>query len=539
MSLIGDTTIHVPAERSAVVDSTIRVPSAQSAISDKDFAACVAVGAGLKIQCSVKVAIYQLLYNRASTINIYHNPDNGMWCGTMPQNTLVYILKQNKYMLPKIIRDRLLTSDKIANPHGYYIDMSNDEIVEILMARGYFPWQFFKNNNIMDRAIIAPIRDTVNSQYITESARYYMCKSIILLRAMKNASRDEIINRHEYWESELTFPTTLNAMGEVMRNEFIAIMSKYMYQFYELYPAILFVYYKIYNRTDSDFCIPITISELIRIFEFSTDVDYQNSVSDHLRKYLHKIHSQIKAGVAILILDNYLTEISRIIFDDYPQYIHSALLPRNDALPTFSELISYMPTFYTANITLFITNNIKRCPHLHKFIKNHRISRDDAIEILQNYPVPNNPIAKNVDIIAECIAPGCIARSDVLNYDIMSFYFDMIRNKYCNVYFKTSAKIISAGLSADNISKFKITIAECVAENPQLLSNMGLIDLTIDDEIMNMVGAIQRRKISYIYLLRRLPIDIRHIIAHSFIHRDSNCADDFGRYLHITSDSAM
>jgi hypothetical protein len=512
----------------------------ESSLSHAEFAKCMMFGAGLNAYTQISslgAIFFQQLYNQTAVFTVYDDEMTKIWRVFIPQNKLIYILKHNKYMLPDTIyvqAPQIAPIDSHSDDYDYFVDLSTSEITDLLVARGYFPYRFFVCNDIFRRAIFSQFYDAECEKQNNEISRYYIYKLNILLRAMMNSSHQEIVRRYMFWESQFR-SNMRHPIEPQVRDELNAIETQYLRRFSMLYPAILFAHHK--QRSSNEWYM-ITIAELHQILRFSDDVEYQKHVETHLRKYLSKIYLHIIRSDNKSVI-RYMHEISDMIFHEYPQYIHTAIFNSEQNFIMSSGYISYMPTFYddhtTAGLTLFVKHNIERCPNLHKFISTYRITRDQIINILRHYPIPNNPIAKYVDDLAACIAKH---KNDV---DLESIYYMLIHD--ADIYRTYFIPLRSSNLEliqqhAADTNKFRRILAESVAENPQLFSHIGVTsEFNMANELLGMVGEIDRLKVKYIYSMTYIAIDIRHMIAHNFIHRNNNGADDFARYLRITSDN--
>jgi hypothetical protein len=474
-----------------IADTAVDIADSDS-LADKDFAACVIVDSLQNTLLSDKIMMYQSIYSRAAKFDMYYDAGRDIFHVICPQHILIHILNRNKYIMPTLMFADLISP-------ADYIDISDSEIIDLLIARGYFPQEFYKSRKIMSRAALTQIYADAQNQCYIEDNRFYVCRLIILLRAMKNASRDEIIYRHKYWESEFSWKL-LRHIGEEMRNELNIIMSYYLPLFCELYPAILFVYHESSPSQDAMTDIKISLAEYKRIFEFSADIEYQKSVSAAMSQYLRTIFIAAENNNSFAV--DYLGAISNMIFNDYPQYIHTMIY----------GYTSHMPTFYRthdkSSLVTFITNNIERCPHLHKFVYEYYMARDVAFRVMENYPVPNNPMAKYIDQLLIHTAPTWVNAHNNIKCgkygNLGALYFTLIHNE--NIYrdyfkpLRTKHSVNGIGFHEpcsrpmidDRVYNFRHIIANCVAELPQLISQLGFKDTDVIDDLLNMVGAIYR-----------------------------------------------
>jgi hypothetical protein len=526
-----------------------------SLLSDIEFTKCIALGAGYDIGKIAGAKFYQLLHSRATRFYMCCTKIGSSairsWTLSMPEEQLIYILRRNKYALPnEIIYITASTQHSINSQKCIYpVNLYNSPIVELLIERGCFPPAFYVCDTIMNSDIFAQFYDIDFGDNTVTYQKYYIYKFNVLLRALQNTPHDEIVHKHAFWESEIS-PDWRALARESQANILNKIESQYIDRLYELYPAILFVRHRPSNLSLD---MQITIPEFRRILSFSADTMYYDHICKHLMKYFGDILLMALAKTECDAATNYLRDVSRVIFDDYPRYISAAIFQDFQTSEARIKYISYMPTFYRdtteKGLLEFIKNNIERCPNLHKFVLKFSISREVIIRILQNYPIPNNPIAKNIDALTSSIMRrGYGHTRDELHFNLLRDKSILCTNfkSPTHPYSRNTISVRADDSAADtqtafiaryigNINNFRRTLAECVAEEPQILPYIDPSGSDITNNLLDLSGAVNRLKVEYIYGMTDLAIDIRHMIAHNFIHRDNNGADDFERYLRITS----
>jgi hypothetical protein len=508
-------------------------------LSNKEFATSIVMNDGCYIPATKSIKLFQLFHQHISAIvKIYRHEDNDIWVSFYPQETLLQLFRANKDMNVNIA-----CYSEMPHPFPgprYNIDMVNSGLIELFVARGCFSKWFFPCRKIMSRNVFAPFYDSYMAHH-DDACRIYDYKLNILHRALECLPKSEIVNHYQRIDIEFNeHRLYINPLGWNAHNALFPIETKYIARFYKIYPAILFSY-RTFCVWVSDIIhvpqhnIPISIGELQDIFEFSSAPDYQRWISTKLELYVMRLTKNSEHGLESNI--TFLKDLSALIYNKYPRYLHIIIYPVHNKFTRLLIFGSFMPTFNDddgdkiGKLILFIINNIERCPQLHNFINTCIIDSKTAHRILQNYPMRDNPIAKYMDEFAECISPRTNNSGEI--GPISPPYFDLLNTCKYEMHFRIApTNVISA-----KTLKFRKILTECCAQNPRLIPNLMFMDDKLRDELYDGIGAIYRIKIKYIYMMTYVPLDIRHIIAHSFIHKNAIGDEHFARYLRITSES--